>query len=410
MKLTRFALIALLACEIAGAADTPVLAPSEIKDPKLRSLQEKHLADITAITSDITAHNYPSKFYLSRTLDLAAHDLSSADPRSIEFAKVNKQTVLRVSGNYAAVYMWTGPAKTRVNQTFLDVVVPILKAAVPHLVNDEPDTTAIVIEVSHHLRKVNVLTIERFENSAFTLPRTTAIKIAGSDDPDQQIAALSEAQVAIDGKVVPFGGKAEAPPAVITSKDGSQNRPSPRESPKETAALAGTAASAPVHSDTSAPALEHRQTELQPAIDRMMREAGPEAHFDASAKPGLTGFRGVSYLRIPVTTVLPAEDAGSQYRVAALAFDRHVSHLVRTVLPFFKGTAGFEGVDFHATVSVGAGANVAPYAVDFFFSMNDIRRYENYDVTGQQLINAGFVLINGERVSLDLQSAETIKP
>jgi len=30
----------------------------------------------------------------------------------------------------------------------------------------------------------------------------------------------------------------------------------------------------------------------------------------------------------------------------------------------------------------------------------------NYDSTGQQLINSGFVLINGERVSLDLQNAE----
>jgi hypothetical protein len=36
-----------------------------------------------------------------------------------------------------------------------------------------------------------------------------------------------------------------------------------------------------------------------------------------------------------------------------------------------------------------------------------LRRYEQYDITGQQLINSGFVLINGERVSLDLQSAES---
>jgi len=35
-----------------------------------------------------------------------------------------------------------------------------------------------------------------------------------------------------------------------------------------------------------------------------------------------------------------------------------------------------------------------------------LRCYESYDCTGQQLINSSFVLINGERVSLDLQSAE----
>ena len=39
--------------------------------------------------------------------------------------------------------------------------------------------------------------------------------------------------------------------------------------------------------------------------------------------------------------------------------------------------------------------------------MAELRRYEKYDITGQQLINAGFVLINGERVGLELQSAES---
>jgi len=35
-----------------------------------------------------------------------------------------------------------------------------------------------------------------------------------------------------------------------------------------------------------------------------------------------------------------------------------------------------------------------------------LRCYENYDCTGQQLIDTGAVLINGERVALDLQIAE----
>jgi hypothetical protein len=34
-------------------------------------------------------------------------------------------------------------------------------------------------------------------------------------------------------------------------------------------------------------------------------------------------------------------------------------------------------------------------------------RYKQYDIAGQQLINAGFVLINGERLDFDLQRAES---
>jgi hypothetical protein len=53
---------------------------------------------------------------------------------------------------------------------------------------------------------------------------------------------------------------------------------------------------------------------------------------------------------------------------------------------------------------------LAADTVEFLFPRAELRRYENYDITGQRLINAGFVLINGERVGLDLQTAETVKP
>jgi hypothetical protein len=52
------------------------------------------------------------------------------------------------------------------------------------------------------------------------------------------------------------------------------------------------------------------------------------------------------------------------------------------------------------------GTNANSQAVEFFFPFTALRCYERYDCTGQQLIDAGTVLINGERVSLDLQIAE----
>jgi hypothetical protein len=44
--------------------------------------------------------------------------------------------------------------------------------------------------------------------------------------------------------------------------------------------------------------------------------------------------------------------------------------------------------------------------VEFIFPLTLLRAYEQFDCTGQQMIDAGFVLINGERVSLSLQTAE----
>ena len=44
------------------------------------------------------------------------------------------------------------------------------------------------------------------------------------------------------------------------------------------------------------------------------------------------------------------------------------------------------------------------------FALAELPRYKGYDITGQYWINAGFVLIKGERAGLDLQSAEAVKP
>jgi len=91
-------------------------------------------------------------------------------------------------------------------------------------------------------------------------------------------------------------------------------------------------------------------------------------------KPALTAFRSGTYLKVPVVTTLTAANVGSQYRLAALAFDRHVAHLVR--LPYFKSASGFEGITFRTTVS--AGASPAE-SVEFLFPLAELRRYENDD-------------------------------
>ena len=60
----------------------------------------------------------------------------------------------------------------------------------------------------------------------------------------------------------------------------------------------------------------------------------------------------------------------------------------------------FDGIVFSSTVTA------ASESIEFFFPLSELRRYAEYDLTGQQLINSGLVLINGERVGLELQSAE----
>lgn len=139
-----------------------------------------------------------------------------------------------------------------------------------------------------------------------------------------------------------------------------------------------------------------------------MKELDPQAHFVAYASQSFVAFRQGIYLELSLNTTLPESAGGSRYKLAAMAFDDHVAHLIRPTLAYFKEESKFDGISFSTTVHL-AGLSPAAgkiEAVEFFFPFAALRCYEKYDCTGQQLVDTGAVLINGERVALDLQVAE----
>jgi hypothetical protein len=164
--------------------------------------------------------------------------------------------------------------------------------------------------------------------------------------------------------------------------------------------------SEPLHEATPQ-GLQTLQEQYRDAIDRMAHEQNSSAHFVPYAPPVFIEFKKGAYLQLSMTSNLDGASPGSQYRQAALAFDRHISHLVRPVLAYFKDSSGFDGIDFSTTIKSSEdkdGANAE--SVEFVLPLSAMRCFEQYDCTGQQLLNAGIVLINGERVGLDLQVAE----
>jgi hypothetical protein len=166
-------------------------------------------------------------------------------------------------------------------------------------------------------------------------------------------------------------------------------------------------ASAPPR-DISPEALTELQASSQQLLTTLVKELDPQAHFVSYAPQNFVAFRQGIYLELSLNTNLPESAAGSRYKLAAMAFDDHVAHLIRPTLTYFKDEPRFDGISFSTTVHLAAKVAAAgkSEAVEFFFPFASLRCYEKYDCTGQQLINAGTVLINGERVALDLQIAE----
>jgi hypothetical protein len=256
------------------------------------------------------------------------------------------------------------------------------------------------------------------------LPQTAAVRLLGSKEDDTRQAALMQGQTFLNAQPITIwlsgagpqlavnapaadnstdgqsasaeivsGGNSGAPPSGATAS--SANLPRVKEPPAQ-----------PVR-DTSPQALASLQTSNQQVVDQMVKELDPQTHFVAYAPPKFVAFRQEIYLELSLTSALPASAAGSRYKRAAMAFDDHIARLIRPLLAYFKDEQKFDGIGFSTTVHLaGKSADSMSEAVEFFFPLSAMRCYEKYDCTGQQLVDAGTVLINGERVALNLQIAE----
>lgn len=392
-----------------------VMTPFEVKDPAARNLQQRWLEQLKAIGSDLQAHQFPYAFYLSRQLDIDEVKQQQRDQSSIRFDKFNGHLVLEITGNYYAAYSDALLDKgARVKKTYEDLVLPILKIAEPRFPGDD-SFTAFAIEVSHHVRRrvMGGVEVENPENLTFILPRAAAHHLATAASVEQAQAALLDSEVYVDAEPFFLWLTDNHPPASAKKAEPGTTAKVEVAGP---AVAPATQAPAPTVSDRilkgSLPArlitpavLTQLQSTHQDAIARMVGYLAPQAHFVPYAPPTFVGFHEGAYLQISITSELPSR-AGSRYQLAALAFDDHISNLVRSVLAYFQQDDSFDGISFSTTPKMPDGSNSE--AVEFFFPFAALRCYANYDCTGQQLIDSGIVLINGERASLNLQTAEAI--
>jgi len=411
-------LAAALLSGVASFAAGQALTPAEIKNPQMRALQEKNFQQLQAVGGEIQGHVFPYPFYFSRVLDLELAQQEHADQRSLRFDNYGGMTVVELTGNYFGSYSMELVNKShRALRTFQDVMLPILEIAVAGLKNN-PDVEGFAMEISHHIRGQTMGTnMEHPENLVLVLPKAAAVRLVSAKNETDRQAALLDGQFFFNGEpfilylsdraaeaaakqqepsAPPVNSSAGKPPEVSASTRNAQ------------AARPAAVPAAPLR-DTSPEALAKIQSSDQKMIDVVVKELDSEAHFVTYAPPAMVAFRKNVYLEFSLNTTLPAATAGSHYKMAALAFDNHISHLVRPMMAYFKGDLDFDGIAFSTTIhqqdkpAVSQGSE----AVEFFFPNEALRCYETFDCTGQQLIDQGSVLINGERVNLDLQMAES---
>lgn len=405
-----------LSCE----AQVPV---SQIKDPVAQRLQQQYVSHLRELSAEAVTLHFPYPFYFSQILDIDEVQQKRMPTGSIRFDGYHGQTVLEITGNYYVSYSseLVG-ANLRARKTFQDVILPLLKIAVSHMDRTVP-LDAYAFEIAHHVR-TNVLKVstEGPENLMMLIPRGMAERLVDAKDTDGQQSALLESEVFLNGE--PFAlwltgdeapadvndhylarhkSESQTPSLTVESHAEPGTLVNPRLIPESELALE-IRERAKVPPDLSPVRMEKLQTTYEGVIQKLTVDLNTQAHFVPYAPPAFIAFRDGAYLQLNMNTELDQPASSSRYRIAALAFDSHIAHLLRPVSRYFHDNPQFEGIDFSTTAHQADQAN--PVSVEFIVPFLALSCYEKYDCTGQELINRSVVLINGERVTLDLQRAE----
>ncbi|MFZ3214166.1 MAG: hypothetical protein WA188_21885 [Terriglobales bacterium] len=402
----------LLVLAAMAPAMAQVVSPLEIADPELRALQQRYTGALQAVATQVETLKFSYPFYFSRVLDVNEAKQRQLDQRSIRFAKFENQTVLEITGNYYASYA-TPPmdGNARARKTFLDVMLPLLKVAVPQFPSDQ-DFQAFALEISHHIRgTVSGIKAENSENVVLVLPRAAAKKLVNATGVEAQQAALLDGRAYLNGEAMMLWLSDDPMPADWNKHAKGKRAAAPEALPQPVPAAEASVSEAlikppamPVRLITPG-TLKTLEASHQEEVAHLRRDLASQANFVSYAPPAFIGFHEGAYLQLSITTTLDQKQPVSRYAAAALAFDDHVSHLVRPVLAYFQQDSSFDGVDFSTTVKGPAVEN--SLSVEFFLPFSAMRCYAQYDCSGQQLLNSGIVLINGERAGLDLQASET---
>ncbi len=394
------------------AARAQVLVPEEIQDAGPHRLQLKYLSQLRAIGSQVETHSFPFHFYFSRTLDISEKDQQKIDQRSIRFDRFQGYTVLAMSGNYFAAYSAELVDKNgRAKQTLQDVVLPMLQVAVPYFVNDDT-FDGFAIEVSQHVRrKVMGLSSEGVENVAYYFPRAAAQHIIKSTKPDDVQAALLDSKVYVDAEPFNLWINGDRPNDLPETFKQAQRSPEP---------IRSEAASTPPPSPTvsskfikpTLPArlitpktLDDLKVEYGAEITRLERDLRDQTHLATYVPTQFVAFHEGAYLQLSILYEMNLDPDSSRYKIAALAFDDHVTHLIRGTLAHFQDITDFDGLVFSVIGKAKQGDNAV--AVEYFLPFQPMRCFARYDCTGQELLDSGIVLINGERATVNLQVSES---
>jgi hypothetical protein len=431
--LFKIACIAILSLGGALGCSAQV-SPNEILNPQLKALEKQYFTQLKTINQEIAKTSFPFPFYLSRVVGLDPSQQVEADTRGLEFRRFRDRVTLKATGNYNAAYDSRRFTRNeRAARTFRDVFLPILQVITRNIPPDV-DCDSIGIEVSFHVRDVQKsYDFEGKDILVVVLDRKDAFQMVLEKDDNARQDILNRSMVYLGGDeyglslldrdpvLVDTHAREKSTKIDATSTAGSST--SARRLIRSNPNLLPSAANSPDSAVSAAPKVDLSQS--KPAVtpadaDKLQAQYQPQ--LDALSKEGRAKFGFVEYdppafvvvskqMVLQMTLKNTARfdpEKSSIYKRAAQTFDLFVAPKMKDVLDLIPSDLPVDYYDFSVvnTLNSNAGGKERSEAIEFLLPRDLARKFTNSDITNQELLDKGQVLINGVRIALNLQAAE----
>jgi len=418
------------------------VSPAEILNPDLRALEEAYFPQLKTINQEIARAKFPFPFYLSRYVGIDPAKQVEADSRGIEFVRFQDRVILKISGNYNAAYATQKFTQNeRAANTFRAVVLPNLKIVTTSLPEDV-SCEGIGFEISFHTRSnEKSYDYEGKENLVVVLDRVDAWAMSRAATAGEMQGILNRSKVYLSGKEYGLSLTEQDPlnveslprstPAKIDATSTARSTTSVSRSPilkgqgapgMASQPTSPALASPPPEIDTPAvkepdplpapPTLTQADADrlgdkFQMQLDSLAKVGAQKFHFVEYAPPAFVVFQNKIALQMTLKNSLQFGPAkGSIYRRTAQTFDLFLAGQLKELTEKVPKDLSFQLYDFSVLNKLSPGPKGTSEAIEFICPKAALQQFVNAEITNQQLLDQSIILVNGVRISLNLQLVE----
>jgi hypothetical protein len=149
------------------------------------------------------------------------------------------------------------------------------------------------------------------------------------------------------------------------------------------------------------------QTKLQAQLQALNDEGRAHDNFVDYAPPSFAVFRNQIYLQLTLRNPDVFDpQATSIYKRAARSFDLFLAPRLKGLLAKAPQDPAIAGLDITVLTQFSAQSASSSEAIEFVCPLGPLRSFTDADITNQDLINQSVVLVNGVRITLNLQQVE----